>query len=172
MPQHGHLCQLAGQPVQSVATTEEGLAMLGPDTGEQWLQSYLLVVQGFALFQMPGREADCEIVVRKALLGKQKLGDMIGMAYALDVLGWLSAKTGSPERTAWTLGAADPLWERGGLRFSGTEIMMDFHREAAQAATEALGKERYDAVHLAGVEYMDGQLKDLARGGSVELQIP
>ena len=170
--QHGHLHQLAGQPVESVAVCEEGLAMLGPDTGEQWLQSYLLVVEGFALFQMPGREADCEVAVRRALLGKQKLGDMIGMAYALDVLGWLSAKTGSPERTAWTLGAADPLWERGGLRFSGTEIMMDFHREAASAATEALGKERYEVVHAAGVEYMKEQLKDLARGGSVELQIP
>ena len=147
--------------------------MLGPDTGEQWLQSYLLVVEGFALFQMPGREADCEIVVRKALLGKQKLGDMIGMGYALDVLGWLSAKTGSPERTAWTLGAADPLWERGGgSRFSGTEIMMDHHRQAAHDAAEALGKERYDAVHAAGVEYMKDQLKDLARGASAELSIP
>lgn len=59
-----------------------------------------------------------------ALLGKQKLGNMIGMAYALDALGWLSAKTSSPERTAWTLGA----------------------------------------VHAAGVEYMNGQLKDLAGG--------
>ena len=173
IPQHGHLHQLSGQLVESVATCEEGLAMLGPDTGEQWLQSYLLVIKGFALFQMPGREADCDIVVRKALLGKQKLGDMIGMGYALDVLGWLSAKTGSPERTAWTLGAADPLWERGGgSRFSGTEIMMDFHRQAAHDAAEALGREQYDAVHAAGVEYMKAQLKDLARGGSVELSIP
>ena len=172
MAQLGHLYQLAGKPVESVATCEEGLAMLGPDSGEQWLQSYLLVVEGFALFQMPGREADCEIAVRKALVGKQKLGDIIGMGYGLDLLGWLSAKTGSPERTAWTLGAADPLWERGGLRFSGTEIMMDFHRQAAQAAAEALGKERYDALHASGVNYMNGQLKDLARGGSVELSIP
>ena len=172
LAQHGHLCQLAGQPVESVATCEEGLAILGPDTGEQWLQSYLLVVQGFALFQMPGREADCEAVVRRALVGKQKLGDIIGMGYGLDVLGWVSAKTGRPDRTAWTLGAADPLWERGGLRFSGTEIMMDFHRQAAQAATAALGKERYEAVHAAGVAYMNGQLKHLAQGGSVELSIP
>ena len=172
MPQHGHLCQLAGQPVESVAICEEGLAMLGPGTGEQWLQSYLLVVQGFALFQMPGREADCEAVVRRALVGKQKLGDIIGMGYGLDVLGWVSAKVDRPERTAWTLGAADPLWERGGLRFSGTEIMMDFHRDAARAATEALGAERYDALHAAGVEYMKEQLKALAGGGSVELSIP
>jgi non-specific serine/threonine protein kinase len=146
--------------------------MLVPDTGEQWLQSYLLVVEGFALFQVPGREADCETVVRKALVGKTKLGDIIGMGYGLDVLGWLSAKTGVPERTAWTLGAADPLWERGGLRFSGTEIMMDFHREAARAAAEALGKERYDALHAAGVDYMKDQLNELARGGSVKLSIP
>ena len=172
MPQLGHLYQLAGQIAESVATCEEGLAMLGPDTGEQWLQSYLLVVEGFALFQVPGREADCEIAVRKALVGKQKLGDIIGMGYGLDVLGWLSAKTGAPERTAWALGAADPLWERGGLRFSGTEIMMDFHREAARAAAEALGAERYDAVHAAGVDYMKDQLNDLAHGGSVKLSIP
>jgi predicted ATPase len=172
LAQHGHLCQLAGQLLESVATCEEGLSILGPDTGEQWLQSYLLVVQGFALFQMPGREADCETVARKALAGKQKLGDIIGMGYGLDVLGWVSAKTGRPDRTAWTLGAADPLWERGGLRFSGTEIMMDFHREAARTATEALGKERYDEVHAAGADYMKEQLKDLARGGSVELSIP
>jgi tetratricopeptide (TPR) repeat protein len=169
---HGHLCQLSGHLVESVDTCEEGLAMLGPNTGEQWLKSYMLVVQGFALFQMPGREADCENVVRKALLGKQELGDVIGMGYGLDVLGWLSAKTGSPERTAWTLGAADPLWERGGLRFSGTAIMMEFHLAAAQAAAEALGAERYAVVHAAGVDYMKEQLKDLARGGSVELTIP
>jgi non-specific serine/threonine protein kinase len=172
LAQHGHLCQLAGQLLESVATCEEGLDILGPNAGEQWLQSYLLVVEGFALFQVPGREADCETVVRKALVGKQKLGDVIGMGYGLDVLGWVSAKTGKPERTAWTLGAADPLWERGGLRFSGTEIMMDFHREAARAASAALGQERYDAVHAAGVEYMKGQLKNLALGGSVELSIP
>jgi hypothetical protein len=172
LAQHGHLCQLDGQLLESVATCEEGLAILGPDAGEQWLQSYLLVVQGFALFQMPGREADCEAVVRRALVGKQKLGDIIGMGYGLDVLGWVSAKTGRPDRTAWTLGAADPLWERGGLRFSGTEIMMDFHRQAARAATEALGKERYEALHAAGVEYMNDQLKDLVQGGCVELSIP
>jgi predicted ATPase len=173
LAQHGHLCHLAGQPLDSVAVCDEGLAMLGPNTGEQWLQSYLLVVQGFALFQVPGREADCEAVVRRALVGKQKLGDVIGMGYGLDVLGWLAAKTGRPELTAWALGAADPLWERGGgLRFSGTEIMMDFHRDAARAATEALGKERYDEVHAAGVASIKEQLKDLPSGRMVELSIP
>ena len=44
-------------------------------------------------------------------------------------------KTGSPARAAWLLGAADPLWERGGsVRFSGTAIMEEFHQQAAAAA--------------------------------------
>ena len=139
---------------------------------EQWLQSYLLMVEGFALFQVPGREADCEAVVRRSLVGKQKLGDTTGMAYGLDVLGWVSAKVSRPDRTAWALGAADPLWERGGLRFSGTEIMMDFHRDAAKAAAEALGQERYDALHADGVDYMNAQLKRLSLGETFELSIP
>ena len=96
LAQLGHLHQLAGRPAESVAVCEEGLALLGPGSGEQWVTTYLHVVSGFALFQMPGREADCEAVLRRALHGKQELGDVIGMAYALDVLGWLSAKTGSP----------------------------------------------------------------------------
>jgi predicted ATPase len=172
MAQLGHLHQLAGNPLESVATCEEGLAMLGSDSGEQWIQSYLLAVEALALFQLPGREADCETAVRKALRGKQELGDIIGMAYGLGVLGWLSAKTGSPERTAWTIGAADPLWEQGGVRFSGTAIMEEFHRQAAKAAVEALGAERYAAAHAAGVSYMKDQLNDLAHGGSVTLSIP
>ena len=122
--------------------------MLGPDTREQWIRTYLYSMSGFALFQMPGREADCEAVLRKALYGKQELGDVVGMAYALDVLGWLSVKTGSPARTAWLLGAAEPLWERGGsVRFSGTAIMEEFHQQAARWAATALG----DAVYAARV---------------------
>ncbi len=41
--------------------------MLGADTREQWISTYLHAVSGFALFQMPGREADCEAVLRKSL---------------------------------------------------------------------------------------------------------
>ncbi len=88
--QLGHLHQLAGRPAESVAVCEEGLAMLGPDCREQWIQTYLYYMSGIALFQMPGREADSELMLRKGLAGKQELGDVIGMAYALDVLGWLA----------------------------------------------------------------------------------
>jgi non-specific serine/threonine protein kinase len=169
----GHLHQLAGRPAESVAVCEEGLALLGAGSGERWVTAYLYAVCGFALFQMPGREADCDAVLRKALHWKQELGDVIGIAYALDVLGWLSAKTGSPAQTAWLLGAADPLWERGGsLRFSGTAIMEEFHQQAAVAARSALGAAEYDARYTAGTSYVRRRLDAHAGGGPLALEIP
>jgi predicted ATPase len=172
MGQQGHLHHLAGRPLESVATCEEGLAMLGPGDGEQWLRSYLYLIYGLALFQMPGREADCEAVVREGLLGKSKLGDIVGMAYALDILGWVSLKVGLPERAAWLLGTAAPLWDRSSAPFSGTAIMEQFHLDAERDAAAAIGGERYAAVHGAGVAYMKGQLNDVARGASFQVQIP
>jgi non-specific serine/threonine protein kinase len=169
----GHLHQLAGRPDQCVAVAGEGLAMLGPDTREQWIKSYLLFVSGVALFQMEGRETECDAVLRKALAGKQELGDVIGMGYALDVLGWLSLKTGSPAKAAWLLGAADPMWERGGsVRFSGTAIMEEIHQQALGAARTELGGERYDAEYTAGAAYVRRLLDASAAGGALRLEIP
>jgi len=172
MGQQGHLHHLAGRPLESVATCEEGLAMLGPGGGEQWLRSYLYLIYGLALYQMPGREAECEAVVREGLLGKSKLGDIVGMAYALDILGWVSLKVGLPERAAWLLGTAAPLWDRSSAPFSGTAIMEQLHLDAERDAAAAMGDERYADVHGTGVAYMKGQLNDVARGASFQVQIP
>ncbi|MCW2891485.1 MAG: hypothetical protein JWO75_974 [Actinomycetia bacterium] len=171
--QLGHLHQLAGRHAESVTVCAEGLAMLGPDSREQWIQTYLYFISGIALFQMPGREADCEPMLRKGLAGKQELGDVVGMAYALDGLGWLAQKTGSPSRAAWLMGAAEALWERGSnVRFSGTVIMEEFHQQAARSATAALGASGYAAAYAAGVTNVR-QLLDAGAGkGALRLDIP
>ena len=162
--QLGHLHQLAGRHAESVAVCAEGLAMLGPGSREQWIQTYLYYISGIALFQMPGREADCELMLRKGLAGKQELGDVVGTAYALDGLGWLAQKTGSPARAAWLMGAAEVLWERGSnVRFSGTVIMEEFHQQAERSATAALGASGYAAEYAAGVTYVR-QLLDAGAG--------
>jgi non-specific serine/threonine protein kinase len=173
MAQLGHLHQLSGRPAECVAVCDAGLAMLGADTREQWIRTYLYGVSGLALFQMPGREADCEAVLRKSLYGKQELGDVVGMAYALDALGWLSMKKGSPARTAWLLGAAEPLWERGGsVRFSATAIMEEFHQQAARSAAAALGESAYAAEYAAGEAYVRELLDAGAGKGPLRLDIP
>lgn len=173
MAQLGHLHHLSGRSAEAVSVCEEGLAMLGPRSSEQWIQTYLYAISGMALVQMPGREADCDRMLRKALAGKQELGDVIGMAYALDVLGWLALRTGTPSRTAWLLGAAEPLWERGGsVPFQGTAIMEEFHQQAATAAAGLLGAESYAATYTAGADYVRRRLDTRTGEGSLRLEIP
>jgi non-specific serine/threonine protein kinase len=170
--QVGHLHQLAGRPAESVAVCAEGFAMLGPGAGEQWLQTYLYNISGIALFQMPGREADCELMLRKGLAGKQELGDIVGMAYAIDGLGWLAGKTGSPARAAWLMGAAQPLWERGtSVRFSGTAVMEEFHQQAERSAIAALGEPGYASEYAAGASYVRRILDERAGKGALRLDI-
>jgi len=171
--QLGHLHQLAGRSAESVAVCEEGLAMLGQGSREQWIQTYLYYISGIALFQMPGRETDSELMLRKGLAGKQELGDIVGMAYAIDGLGWLAQKTGSPSRAAWLMGAAEALWERGtSVRFSGTAIMEEFHQQAARLATAALGEAGYAAEYAAGVSYVRHLLDTTTGKGTLRLDIP
>jgi non-specific serine/threonine protein kinase len=171
--QVGHLHQLSSHLDLAVSTCEEGLALLGPGGREQWVTTYLYFVYGIALFHMPGREADCDVMLRRALSGKQELGDVIGMGYCLDVLGWLALKNGSPARTAWLLGAAEPLWERGGsVRFSGTAIMEEFHQQAAAGAAGLLGADAYAAAFAEGGDYVRGRLDARIGGEALRLEIP
>jgi non-specific serine/threonine protein kinase len=171
--QLGHLHQLAGRSAESVAVCEEGLVMLGPDSREQWIRTYLYYISGIALFQMPGRETDCELMLRKGLAGKQELGDVVGTAYALDGLGWLAQKTGSSARAAWLMGAAEALWERGSsVRFSGTVIMEEFHQQAERLATAALGEAAYAAEYAAGIGYVRHLLDTRTGKGALGLHIP
>jgi non-specific serine/threonine protein kinase len=171
--QLGHLHQLAGRPAESVAVCEEGWAMLGPGSREQWLQTYLYNIAGIALFQMPGREADCELMLRKGLAGKQELGDIIGMAYAIDGLGWLAQKTGSSARAAWLMGVAEALWDRGGsVRFSGTAVMEEFHQHAVAGAVAAIGEPDYESEFAAGAAYVRPLLDAKAGKGALRLDIP
>jgi non-specific serine/threonine protein kinase len=146
--------------------------MLGPGAGEQWLQTYLYNISGIALFQMPGREADCELMLRKGLAGKQELGDIVGMAYAIDGLGWLAQKTGSPARAAWLMGAAEPLWERGvSVRFSGTAVMEEFHQQAERSVIAAIGEPGYAAQYAAGASYVRRVLDARAGKGPLRLDL-
>ncbi len=149
-PQLAHLHQLAGEFDRAVERCAAGLAMLGEQSTEQWISSYLHLIAGLALFQQPGKQAECAESVASALRAKQALGDVVGIGYALEVFGWLAARDGRPERAAWLLGAAEPLWASAGSRLSNTAILEAFHQSAERAARHALGERRYAALADAG----------------------
>ena len=148
--QLAHLYQLAGDLDRCVEQCAAGLAMLGEDSTERWFHSYLHLAAGLALFRQPGRQAECAAEVREALQAKHELGDLAGMALALEVLGWLAAREGRPERTAWLLGAANPMWKRARIQLGSAALVKDFHQAAEQAARESLGDKRYAALAATG----------------------
>lgn len=146
--QMGALYQLAGDVGRAVDRCQQGLRRLG--AGERWLRGYLHVVSALALYQQPGKEAECTDAVVRGLLAKQEIGDCVGSAYALEVLAWLAAGAGRCERAAWLLGAAHSLWERTGGRLSNNAIMEQSHQQAVKRAVGALGVPRYETLHAAG----------------------
>jgi non-specific serine/threonine protein kinase len=148
--QMGHLHQLTGQLDAALSTCSDGLALLGPGSCERWLQSYLYLVSSLALFQMPSRERDCAAYASQGLGMKAELGDIAGIAYAMEILGWLAARAGRFTRCAWLLGAADPLWRRVGSRFGGTALMELVHQQAREASAAAIGAFAFDSLWQAG----------------------
>ena len=110
---------------------------------------------GFALFQRPDRDDDCAAALRRAMRAMRDLGDEAGIAYCLEVLGWLAARGARADQAAWLLGAADALWLRTSGRLSNVAVMEQSHQRAAKQAREALGGLHYENAH--------------GRGGAVDL---
>jgi predicted ATPase/DNA-binding CsgD family transcriptional regulator len=144
-----HLLQLAGRPEQAIRQCERTLRRIG-DGGERWPHGYLYTIAALARIQVPGQETRCAADAVRGLRAARELGDVIGTAYALEVLAWLAAAAGRPARAAWLTGAADPLWGRTGKRLSGTAIMLEAHRRAAKAALDGLGEERFAVLRARG----------------------
>ena len=72
---------------------------------------------------------------------------------ALEVLGWLAARSGSHQRAAWLLGGAEPLWERAGGRLAATAAFERLHAEAVARCGDALGAQRFAELFARGVLY-------------------
>jgi len=149
-PQLAHLHQLSGDAATAIKCCERGSAMLGTSSKERWVNSYLNLICGFALFQLPGREAESADAIRRALAAKHELGDLVGTAYALEALGWLAAREQRFERAAGLLGAADKLWQRTTSRLGNIAVMEESHLSTVERAKAALGGQRYAAAHRRG----------------------
>ena len=152
-PQTAHLHQLAGDVDAAVECCQRGLALLGGfgrPGEERLITGSLSLISGFALFQRPDRGADCAAAIGRALPALRDLGDRSGIAYGLEVLGWLAARDARPERAAWLLGAADALWREAGGRLGNLAVMEQRHQLAAKQAREALGGLRLQPARTTG----------------------
>lgn len=138
---------LAGSPENAVRRCEKSLRS-GSATG--WVRGYLHAAMAFAQFHQPGQDVECEATACEALRAYQEFGDRTGIAYMLEMLGWLAARAGRHMRTAWLLGAADSLWGEAGSRLSNVPAMEELHTIAETAARDALSQHRFADVQAMG----------------------
>jgi predicted ATPase/DNA-binding CsgD family transcriptional regulator len=167
----GYLNMLAGQVEEGLARCRSGLARLGPDSGERWQQSYLLLIEGICLFLLGDLEASAG-AFRTALAMKHEIADTMGMGYALEGAAWLAAAEQRCTRAAWLLGAADTRWQLVGGRLGRNATAEALHARAEQTVRDALGTERYRALHHQGAGYPLEEIVQLAAQDADDLPPP
>ncbi len=148
----GYLNMLAGRVEEGLIRCRSGLGRLGPDSGERWQQSYLLLLEGICLFLLGDLGASAG-AFRTALAMKHEIADTMGMGYALEGTAWLAAAQQRCTRAAWLLGAAEGRWQLVGGRLGRNATVEALHARAEQTVRDALGPERYRALHDQGQGY-------------------
>ena len=148
----------------ALACSQRLLAGLSP--GERWLRGNAHALVALAHYPRPGRQDDCAAAAGAALRASAEIGNLVGAAYALEVIAWLAADAGRWQRAAWVLGAAQGLWERTGGRLSGSAVLEGYHQRCAAAAASALGSARYGELHAAGATRPLGQIATLVTDGA------
>ena len=167
----GYLNLLAGQAEEGLVRCRSGLARLGPGSGERWQQSYLLLLEGMCLFVLGDLGPSAE-AFRTALAMKHEIADTMGMGYALEGTGWLAAAERRFTRAAWLLGAAEGRWQLVGGRLGRNATTEALHARAEQAVRDALGEERYRALHDQGAGYPLEEIVRLAAADADDLPPP
>jgi predicted ATPase/DNA-binding CsgD family transcriptional regulator len=124
----------------ALGSVERGLRRLG-GSRERWLRASLYLLAALTLY-LAGRDVEAAWAATRALPVKHEIGDVLGTAFALEVLGWLAARGDDPQRAAWLLGGAEPLWERASGRLAAAGPFERQHADAVTRCADALGGRR------------------------------
>ncbi len=157
---------------------EHGLRQLS-GSRERWLHANLYMLASLSLY-LAGRDIESTWTAIRALQVKHEIGDLLGVAASLELLGWLAARTGSHQRAAWLLGGADPLWERAGGRLAASASFERLHAEAVARCGGALGGKLFAELFARGVRHPDEAMiafalndaGDPAAGGDTKIRLP
>jgi predicted ATPase/DNA-binding CsgD family transcriptional regulator len=160
-----HLSHLAGDPEGTLRYAARAIDRFG-GAREWWASAWAHVISGMALYWQPSSDEETARTLNKGLLLKHELGDMVGMAYCLEIHGWLAARVGRHERAAWLLGAADPLWRLAGGRLGGTAALEEVHAEAIDGCRAALGMTAFGSLFARGADAPLGGMVALAVTGA------
>ena len=146
-----HVSQLDGDPEAALryaaqVTSRFGESGEADEIKERWAQGWAYAISAMAMYWDEAKHDETVQTTSKALLAKHELGDVMGMAYCLEIHGWLAARACRHVRAAWLLGAADPLWQKAGGRLGGTAALLEVHDKAMGLARAGFAGKRFQAV--------------------------
>jgi predicted ATPase/DNA-binding CsgD family transcriptional regulator len=144
-----HMSHLDGDPAGTLKYAQRCIGRFN-GAKEWWASAWAYAISGMALYWAPSRDAETARVLNKSVLLKHELGDMVGMAYCLEIHGWLAVRAGRYVRAAWLLGGADSLWQVAGGRLGGTARLELVHSESIATGQTALGASKFDALFARG----------------------
>jgi predicted ATPase/DNA-binding CsgD family transcriptional regulator len=139
----GMIVGLLGDTDRAVALCQESIATCA-EHGERWARSWALCDLAIARWLQHDLER-AAAHLREALRLNSALGDQAGVAWCVEVLGWISAADEDAQRAAVMFGVGEKLWAAVGGRLSGWGIAHDLSTQAKARAQDALGKRAFDA---------------------------
>ncbi|MFI0242666.1 AfsR/SARP family transcriptional regulator [Streptomyces sp. NPDC016845] len=128
---------------------------------ETWTLAYVLYVQAFAEWARGDRGA-ATLHARESLRLKRDFRDRLGIAMAVDLLGWIAAAEGRSHRAAVLLGAAEEEWNTIGLPWFGSAHWRAPHEEGERLARQALGHEACEDAFRTGARLAPDEVVALA----------
>jgi non-specific serine/threonine protein kinase len=147
-----------GELDEGIALATDGLR-LSEALGETWQRATLLQFLAVATLHR-GEPAESDRYARQCLELKRDLGDLTGMASAIEALASIAMALGSGERTATLLGAADATWRS--IPIAILEPLRADHDRAGADARAAVGNARFEAAHRAGLQMTRDEVVDFA----------
>ncbi|MEV0409186.1 tetratricopeptide repeat protein, partial [Actinoallomurus sp. NPDC050550] len=137
---------LLGRSEEAVALFDECLRLCEA-RNDRWFCSYTLSVFGIEVWRQGDLKRAAELE-QQAIRLKQPFDDRLGIALCVDVLAWIAADEGDPERAARMLGALRDIWRLvGGPPFG---YLTEYHEDCETAVRDRLGAERFDALFREG----------------------
>jgi predicted ATPase len=147
---HGHVYVAQGNPTAAIAVLEE-LHAECEQNGEHWMRSYADFFRAQAEMAS-GRPLVAQTYARAALKTKHRMHDSVGIAFAIDMLGWAAGAIGRPERAARLLGLAKQVWDTVGVPHMGVRELQAARDACARETRQALGDDAYQAAYQAGYD--------------------
>ena len=146
--QLAYLAAASQDTAAALGHVDQGLRLLG-GSRERWLHAVLYLLAALSLAQA-GRDIEASWTAARALPVTHETGDAQGTAFAVQLLGWLAARSGRHERAAWLLGGADSLWELAGGQPPAAPAFARLHDDAVTGCEAAMGDRRFAELFARG----------------------